>query len=214
MVIVHVVSDSLAHFRPNGRERFPLAWTPLRKEWFGAEVPSPPQYQIALTSDALIFAGGRNVAPHCTPRAAGSFVEGLWEEEVGELFLCAPEGSRYLEVNLAPSGAWWWCLFDSYRIRAKSQPTAPPRAEALATQSAESWRSELILPLSDLPFELRPRGSFRANVSFVLPGVPVQYVTATPLLSEKPDFHLSTQFLAVDSREVGLPTPHRASGGR
>jgi hypothetical protein len=56
----------------------------------------------------------------------------LWEHTCCEAFVGTPEGSAYLELNLAPSGDWALWAFDDYRtgMRAAAAVVAPrPRVQ-------------------------------------------------------------------------------------
>lgn len=47
--------------------------------------------------------------------------EALWKYSCFECFIQKDGAEGYLEVNFSPSGAFWYCWFDSYRKAAQKQ---------------------------------------------------------------------------------------------
>ncbi len=97
------------------------------------------------------------------------FCEGLWRGDCGELWLASLESSRYIEVNLAPNGAWWTCVFSSPRIRDLDCP--PPQSQNLQSESlGQYWQASLVLPWTEVFRCLQSKEAPLANVTLVLGG--------------------------------------------
>jgi hypothetical protein len=139
----------------------------------------------------MYFAFRANVPAWFEPAPEGAFVEGLWERDVAELFLCDESGPGYQEFNFAPSGAWWSCHFSSYRQRDLSFRGAT-LADCRAVADGAGWRVAAMLPAAAFAggFSLRGR---RANVSAILGAEPRLYFSVAPIPGE-PDFHKSPFF--------------------
>jgi hypothetical protein len=169
-------------------------WQAITTDWFKEPVIDPPQFRFGLSNSELLFQAERSSPPHCTmEHSQGKFVEGLWEADVAEYFLCEQGSERYLEVNLAPTGAWWWCLFDGYRTRAKTQPLPPPSVKITSVLTQQGWKAAIALPLIALPITIDPSAPTRFNVTFALTKPRRQFLTEAPLVKATPDFHLVDQ---------------------
>jgi len=180
-----------------------LPRTAIAKEWHGSEISPPLLFSVAIDPKALWFLASRAAAPVCDRSlACGAFVEGLWEQELAEVFLCAAEGSRYLEVNISPSGAWWSCSFHGYRERDSS--TALEGVEAWAeplTSDSTRWEAGLKIPRASISSRISfgvQGGKSRGNVSgVVLSKSRPLYLTYGNLEAANPDFHLAGNFLEL-----------------
>lgn len=58
------------------------------------------------------------------PAGSGGRADGLWEHTCFEAFVAPVGAARYLEINLAPSGAWAAYAFSSYRKPARPKNAA------------------------------------------------------------------------------------------
>lgn len=126
-----------------------LAW-----EWSGSPPPVDISFVVACSPDEILFGGEvRASASFEDGLVPGQFVEGLWGRDVLELFVGERSSPGYLELNLAPSGAWWACLFERYRERRSQQPF-PCAARVWCERSGGSWRAALALPVASLGIEL------------------------------------------------------------
>lgn len=214
-------------------------------DWFGAPLPGAISYQVRLTESELLFTAAINVAPSYDPtQKAGDFVEGIWRYDAAELFIAEAEVSeaplmslanedttqtqrwknvRYQEFNFSPLGAWWSCVFDSYRVRASKQPlpleaaakhlpggndstisgstdTAPLSPKIQTTLHSSSWSLEASIP-RDLIFVdsfQQPSdagGSGKLNVAFIINGGTFASLNARSHL--EPDFHRLDTFSAM-----------------
>ncbi|MCS6899906.1 MAG: hypothetical protein RMJ98_08970 [Myxococcales bacterium] len=162
----------------------------MDKDWYGTPVPWEVSWVAACSPEELLF-GAVVEAPARCEEGAG-FREGLWTHDVLELFvpclrttLHAARGEpRYLELNLAPSGAWWACLFEGYRIRCPRQPF-PCEVRVWSTRREGSWSAALALPLAPIGISLDlPRLRFCAIL-----GEPRRYLIHGISPGGTPDFH-------------------------
>lgn len=190
-----------------------LPRTAISHEWHGSPVSPPLLFSLGLDSEALWFTASRAAAPLCDlSLSCGSFVEGLWEKELAEVFLCSAEGTRYLEINLSPTGAWWSCSFHSYRARDSSAALEGVTAWAeTVTVQAKSWEATLRIPTASIASAVTftPKSAeVRANVSGVMiMGASPLYLSYSNLEATQPDFHLTDKFSALLISEItDLPT--------
>ena len=162
----------------------------IERDWHGEPVPGSPRWSLALEGSDLVLRGEVDTAPvRVAEDREGRFLEGLWEGDVVEAFLLNPATGYYLELNLAPGGAWWACGHTAPRVRAASggSPMGGVRASALAVD--QGWSAVLRIPLASLPPELAfDPATTRGNVTFCL-GRPRRYLTVAELGGGTPDFH-------------------------
>lgn len=173
-----------------------MNWHALSRDWYGAVVTPPLRFSLEFPSHRIVFSAERLAPPVCDRTIAnGTFKEGLWESEVAELFIREEDGPRYLEINLAPTGAWWWCVFESYRARATVQPSVPRGLRTTSELSSSRWSASIELPYEEIPIALSNPAQARLNVTGVIRAPETKYLTWVALRSEKPDFHLADQFI-------------------
>lgn len=189
-------------------QKYPIE---LSTDWYGDKVSSPPSLTLSLHQDHLIFSStvDKNLRFHPWSQP-GSFVEGLWEHDVAELFICDQLSGRYLEINLDYHGAWWVCLFDGYRSPSVMQPNwTGITTQAWMTDSR--YHAEICLPIR----LLEPVGIFSldqlirngtVNITAVLideNGNP-RFLSTAPLGGTEPDFHRTEDFLLICPRALNL----------
>ena len=114
----------------------------------------------------------------------GTRVEGLWEYDVVELFLVGP-GHQYFELELGAGGHYLALSFDSIRHRSNDHKNFSPVLRHHKTPE-KTWVSELIVPWSILPENIRAMNAFVIAVG--------QFLSMTPLPGDKPDFHQPDYF--------------------
>ncbi len=153
-------------------------------------------YSVARTATALYvayrIAGDFQLHPLARP---GSFIEGLWEYDLVELFLLDSGGERYEEFNIAPNGAWWRCVFSSYRVREDAVDYAEPSPGIATSQRNGSWSVAIGIPFSQLNIDFRAREGERLNVcAIVSNGHGREYLSTAPLDAVKPDFHQTVSY--------------------
>lgn len=168
----------------------------FEKDWYG----QPPRYQarfsLSLQGDILTYRFCADKTPEClTELSRGDFVEGLWQYDVAEFFVLAPDG-RYQEFNLSPTGAWWSAVFSSYR-----QDATPVRLNSVSTiakYDEASWSAELSVALADLVVLGQDglRGAKLSLTSILSPGDP-EYLCWGHQSGGEPDFHRPDTFRPV-----------------
>jgi len=172
---------------------------PIERDWFGAPTPGPPLWALAIDNDILAFRGMVGSPPICIEHdSEGSFIEGLWEADVVELFLANPSTGFYVEFNLGPRGAWWCCAFDSPRSRCEGGTKHMEGVRTKATCLENAWDSAMSIPLKSLPDGLAfDAGTTLANITFCL-GKPQQFVTLADLGDGEPDFHRPDKWIPIN----------------
>lgn len=192
----------------------PLEWGALDlpilgipRDWFGKPVDPPVGWSLAVDHDRLWFVATRQHPAREHPDALpGAFTAELWRHDVAELFLTAPGGGRYLELNLAPNGAWWSCEFTAPRQRAHEGDREWPGVQTHAeTQADGSWVAAMSLPLESLRDCLDFGRSTKANVSFILDSPTQRFLSVTPLGGDAPDFHQPEAFAPLRIHDGDLP---------
>jgi len=145
-----------------------------------------------LEGELLLFAFRANKPPECQPFARGKFVEGLWTDDVAELFLAGP-GNDYQEFNFSPTGAWWSACFSNYRQRDRLCPDPAPQLECLS--GPDFWEISCILTLSSLlPWQGCSIDQRRLHVASVLFPTDPEYLCSGHSSGGTPDFHLLSNF--------------------
>jgi len=191
----------------------PLAWGALdlpvsgiSRDWSGADVAPMPMFSLAADRERLWFVAGHGRPAALHPRARpGGFQAELWKYDVAELFLADPASGRYLEINLAPNGAWWSCEFTAPRERAEETDIFLPDVATFADLAADgSWLAAIALPLDVLCARIDFGPATRGNVTFILESPEQRFFSMNDLGGGEPDFHIPQRFSAL--RFPDLPT--------
>lgn len=153
----------------------------ISKLWSGEFSKSSLKYSLAIDPDNIFFLADWSLLNIGLPKKSCQFKEGLWENDVIELFV-KDEGEQYLEFNLNSDGDWWACSFSSSRKRNNLN------LSSLASSFVfpEKKRSLLKINYQDFFLDkdfLLPR---TLNVTSCLNG---SYYSECKLLGPKPDFH-------------------------
>ncbi len=169
----------------------------LGHEWYGAAMEPALEFGFAIVGDELIFRASRQAPALVHPAAReGQFQAELWRYDVAEFFLARADGSRYLEFNLSPNGAWWLEVFSGPRQldgSASRECSVPCHAD----YTTSSWQAEARLPLSYLvSLGLDPRES-RLVCCSILSSPTQQFLTTSEDVSGDPDFHRVTSWPLV-----------------
>jgi hypothetical protein len=146
------------------------AWVP-----FDASFAGPPKEHAAFKLDieadfieVTFFAPGPPF--FCLEVGPSDFHEGLWRFDCGELWLCNPENGRYLELNLAPNGAFWSCVFALPRLR--DGDIKSPLCLTRSITDMEGWFSTLTISRSEIERSLGTFDGLIGNVTLILGGCP------------------------------------------
>lgn len=180
------------------RLRRPFAWpaeaiplAAIERDWHGAPLVPPARWALALDDERLWLLAVRAAPAAVHPAAVpGAFTSDLWRFDAAELFLGRAGDAAYLELNLAPNGAWWSCEFTAPRVRRRARDVPLPgvRTEA-AAPDAGGWRAALGVPLAALGEASGLADGTTANVAFVVAGPTGTFASAAPPPAGPPDFH-------------------------
>lgn len=171
----------------------------LARDWRGAEVEPPAAFSLVEDPRRLWFVAHRAAPAGLHPQSRpGRFLAELWRHDVAELFLGHADGGRYLELNLAPNGAWWSCGFQAPREREDERDIPVPETLTHAELAADgSWVAAMSLPLDLLRARLDYGPSSRGNVAFILDSPGQRFLSAAPPCPGEPDFHHPDHFLPL-----------------
>jgi len=155
-------------------------------DWYGRELASPFSWVVALDPQSFWFScaipGGKNWSAAHT---SGQFVEGLWEEDVAEVFIRERDG-RYQELNFNPSGAWWSMTHSSYRLRDPN--TSPPLIRTIDTGIGEGWW-RVVVSFDRASFQVPIAPTSFLHISGISYGSEVSFISSRAPAGMAPDFH-------------------------
>lgn len=192
----------------------PLVWGELdlpllgiTRDWAGNEVSPPAAYSLAADPERLWFVASHGQPASIHPMARpGQFLAELWRHDVAELFVHHPASGRYLELNLAPNGAWWSAEFSAPRQRTRETDESWPGVETHAELAPDGgWIAAISLPLPSLRERLDFGPDTTANVTFILGSPEQRFLTASPLGDGEPDFHRPGSFPKIRFHDGSLP---------
>lgn len=165
------------------------------QDWYGRTNGMPLSWTVAVDPTALWFCCSLPAGRHrSSPHARGAFVEGLWEEDVAELFIKDPSG-RYQELNFHPSGAWWSMTHSSYRVR--DLESMPPILNSIHTEVAQDvWR--VVASFDRRSFQIPLLAESLLHISGIVRGKDeVVFLSSHPATHTAPDFHRDTCFQPI-----------------
>ncbi len=177
-------------------EIFPESDWVIKRDQKGKALLNPLSFGLAISPNYLYF-GYTSEMPNgtFTERPAGTFHEGLWEEQVLELFLASDSGPRYQEFNLSPSGAWWTQAFSSHRVR---EGTVEPRyaIEVLKRGAGRTSSAFFRVARPALLVDCAFGPKSRANVTAIVIDSPTSTVKHLCVVHDPgvPDFHADAGF--------------------
>jgi hypothetical protein len=164
-------------------------------DWYGAALAPPLCFTLASDFTNLWFVATRQAPATCRPGEPGSFTEGLWEQDVAELFLADPSSGAYLEFNLAPNGAWWAAIFRAPRVRNEVQPDFPSIVTSYwEADRHDAWCSAICIPHAFLEEEIGFSAETTANATAILNSPLQTFHSAHKLPGKEPDFHQPSSF--------------------
>ena len=161
----------------------------LTHEWYGREILPHVEYSFSIQGENLVYCArqekGVSIHPGAQP---GAFTEELWRYDTAEFFISNAEGTRYLEFNLCPNGAWWACVFTGPRCKDETAP----QLTAAATQgrsTPQGWECRAEIPLAYLAsIGITPQDC-RLAAAAIQNSPDYLYLTTAEDLSGEPDFH-------------------------
>ena len=169
----------------------------INTDWFGASCPKV-SFDLTSQNKHIIFTA--TLPPTLTQPIgiAGQYTEGLWEHDVAELFINNPNTGKYIEINIAPNGAWWLMLFTAPRQRDPHFVTDTFTLTPKVQQSKQGGQISLTIP-HKLLHSLLGSTNYHYNVCFILGESPRQYMSLNQLNSKQPDFHRPDEFATIVS---------------
>ena len=116
------------------------------------------------------------------------FIEGLWKDDVAEIFIQDANLKSYQEFNFAPSGAYWTSFFSDYRKQDKEKFKPILNLEIDSTVFDTSWELAVKIPIDSLSIEFNFLNFI--NICSIVHKQKIHYLSMQNLISENPDFHL------------------------
>lgn len=198
----------------------PLVWGALdlplfgaSSDWAGAPLERPVGWCLAVDPTRLWWLATHAAPARLHPASRpGRFQAELWRYDVAELFLAHPESGRYLELNLAPNGAWWSCEFTAPRLRAEEVEIAMPEVATFAELGPQGgWIAAMAIPLDLLRARIDFGEGTRGNLSFLLESPSQRAVSVADLGGGEPDFHRPAHFPELQFLDARLWQPPAGS---
>lgn len=163
----------------------------IYREWYGQSVEPPYEYSFRLTEKELIFSASRQAPALIHPDGAcGAFQAELWKYDAAEFFISTPDGSRYLEFNLSPSGAWWAAVFCAPRQIAQGfESWIPTGVQATGSNSSNGWNCQATIPLSIFKAAGITPTDCKLTAAAILNSPDQIFLTTALPCDTQPDFH-------------------------
>ena len=110
------------------------------------------ELHFELAAHPLIFSASRQAPALIHPAAqSGQFQPELWMYDVVEFFIATADGSRYMEFNLCPNGAWWAESFSAPRVIDETAPSLYRSAvAATGRMRPAAWECRAAFPFQHL----------------------------------------------------------------
>ncbi len=175
-------------------------WIEIKTDWFYQRSQNKAQFciekQNSKHKSSWIFRVHVDKEPflHPTKMQPNTYHEGLWEYDVAEWFIADPATGKYIELNLAPTGAWWMMVFNALRQRAERLMPDINEITTEAVLENNAWSASLEIPVTVIE-QVLGSVAMKHNVCFILGQNPRQYLSWTRLDSKHPDFHRPANFL-------------------
>ena len=175
-------------------------WSMVDRDWHGQPVAVPAAFALAVDRSHLWFVAAREKRASISPDTGPcEFTEALWCYDVAELFIKDAHSDRYLEINLAPNGAWWSAEFVGPRVRACTEDIPIVGVKTYSKTSADGyWQAAASIPLSFLKSDFSFGQGSRVNVTFIVDSPEQKFLSIAALPGAKPDFHQPEYFEEVE----------------
>lgn len=163
----------------------------IGKEWYGHSVEPPYEYSFTLTPEGLEFRAARKAPALVHPAGVcGAFQAELWRYDAAEFFITTPSGTRYMEFNLSPNGAWWAAVFCAPRqIAPGFESWIPAGVQASGHSTSEGWSCRALIPSAVLTeLGIAPQDCRLAAAAILNSPNQIFLTTALPC-DTQPDFH-------------------------
>lgn len=174
--------------KPSWSDLFQSESLPLTYGWNLKGQPAPQAY-LSGTKKQLCFGLKVFTAPDFDRSLAeGQFQEGLWNQDVAELFIVDNNLKSYQEINLAPSGAYWSQYFADYRKPAGERYIDLRPKDFYHEIGENFWTVGMTIDLSKLSVKINPM-KLRLNFTAISDSPEASYYSLAKTKSVKPDFH-------------------------
>lgn len=161
-------------------------------DWYGTTLKKPLCWELNLGEAEGVYSVQVPFVPRTrSVDVSGKFVEGLWEQDVVELFLAGDSG-RYVEFNVSSQGAWWFMPFSDYRVRAETR-CERPRVSVAIEPARREWRVELVFGLEKILAYLGRITAWHVAAIHYAP-TSVTYISSRNTEGGDPDFHHFSSF--------------------
>lgn len=176
----------------------------LSREWNGAGTfGGKVAFLLAADPKTLFLVAEFAKSTAAKPTQNGKFIEGLWEEDVIEVFLADDQGQGYQELELSPTGAWWSAIFSAPRVR-RQQDLSKVSVICSSTDVAGIHQVLLAYPRNALGVTFGFSEQSRANICACLGKGARQYLSYCPLSGTTPDFHRPNEFWSLMPLELSV----------
>ncbi len=171
----------------------------ISSDWYGAALVPPLAFSLACDSENLWFIATRQARALALPHSGpGTFTPELWKSDTAELFIAHPSTGEYIELNLAPNGAWWAAKFSSARVVSETQPDFENHITTYHENvDTVSWLAAMCIPLEFLETHVRFGSGSTANPAFILNSPEQTFHSGTRLPGKEPDFHQPSHFKKI-----------------
>ncbi len=174
--------------KPSWADFFQLESFPLTYGW-NLKGQLAPQAYLAMSKKQLFFGLKVFTTPNYNADlTVGQFQEGLWNQDVAELFIVDNNLRAYQEINLAPSGAYWSNYFTDYRKPLNNKYIDLRPQDFFKETTETSWTVGMALDLSKFSVKINPN-NMRLNVTAISNSPEPSYYSLAKTKSVKPDFH-------------------------
>lgn len=177
-----------------------LHGTPVLTDWYGTKIQNFINFLFWIDDAHFHFLASEEGSsglnhPESEP---GLYQAELWKYDVAEFFLRSADGSRYLEFNLAPNGAWWSSAFDAPLEAAPGEPAPIPDVLTSSQQDENGWQAMASFPLDWLQKNFGFGDKTTMNANFILNSPHQIFLSAGDLGSGKPNFHQPGLFPPIE----------------
>jgi hypothetical protein len=165
----------------------------LSRLWNGESAPAGTGGTVSLRIEHAHLVWSWDLALAGAPRVPGEpvgYLDGLWGFDVVELFVTGrADRTRYVELEVGPSGHWLALAFDGVRRRSSELADLP--LVSSHDLHGGRWRGRALVPVAPLEKHAGPRpwkGLVAAVLGAGAPGVR-SFLTSVALPGDQPDIH-------------------------
>jgi len=160
----------------------------LSTRWNGERANVALSYSLFINEGRLCFSLDFLHTARSHPESeTGVFTAELWKWDVGEVFISGGNG-KYVEVNLAPSGAWWMQGFSTVR--------EVDVDFSVSNHEVKAGRGKYSCDLVALEDYLGSVEEWKANVTAILNSPDYEFLSAIKLPGKEADFHQPRSFIS------------------